>query len=94
MLASSSFRCDVDLVPGEYSRIEELEEVVEDLLPYHDDGQLYAEFAEATGRVAHVPLDSQELRRSAYGISGVVKEAPLCKDSLITNGNHDDKKVY
>lgn len=59
------------------SRVRQLHKVVEDLLPYHDDGELDAKLGEAAGRVADVALQFEELRLAGLVVARVVVETAL-----------------
>lgn len=58
-------------------RIEQLQEVIEDLFADHYYGQLDAEFAQATSRIADVAFHSEEFRLTAYGVTRIVEKSSL-----------------
>lgn len=58
-------------------RVEQLDEVVEDLLAHHDDGELDAQFAQTSGRVADVAFHPQELGLATRRVAWVVEESTL-----------------
>lgn len=60
---------------GRHSRVTVLHEVVDELLSYHDDGQLNAKLGETTSRIANVTLQLEKLIFSCSIIAGIIVEA-------------------
>lgn len=58
-------------------RIKELDEIVENLFSYHNNGQLYAQLTQASCWIANVTLHAEKFGFSCYSIPGIIKKSSL-----------------